>query len=377
MMDESGAAASKALDNWNRFTAIPRWAAAVVLAITLGLIILGSVGKTGESHVKGANSTAMKANGLVGDHALYSEIVRRVSEGEPYYQAATAEQRENSYPTKPFMTVRLPTHAHILAFLGEKVVTLLGLALAAVMIIFARRRIMAEPLTPSYARLGALFIAANSIVQLASRSWVYMHESITGILMAFALFAYQRDRQWPALLIMVITVMIRETALPVAIVFGLFALWDRNWRAVGAWLLLGFAFLAVIYLHIQALNAVVLPNDLSSPGWKSSGGWLGYTSFLYKTSVLRYVPGWVAAILIPLSFLGWAAWKARLGQIGFAIHLVYAVIFVSIARPDNFYWGVLLVPTFFVGLIFAPAALWALFQSLRYGRAGPPAAQTA
>lgn len=377
MMNDSSAAQSSTFETWNRFVRIPCWAAAVILAFTIGLIVLGSMGHTGDSHVKGANNTAMKANGLIGDHALYSEIVRRVGEGEPYYQAATAEQRENNYPTKPFMTVRLPTLAHIIAFLGEDAAKWLGVALGSLMVIVARQRLMVEGNTPPYARLGALLIAANSIVQLASRPWIYMHESITGILIGFALFVYHKDRQGPALAIMAITLLIRETALPVAIIFGAFALWDRNWRAVGAWLLFGFAFLAVIALHIQAVNAAVLPTDLSSPGWKSSGGWLGYTSFIYKTSVLRFAPGWVTAVLIPLSLLGWAAWKARLGQIGFAIHVVYALIFVTIARPDNFYWGVLLVPTFFLGLIFTPAALWALLQSLRYGRAAPPRALAA
>jgi hypothetical protein len=35
------------------------------------------------------------------------------------------------------------------------------------------------------------------------------------------------------------------------------------------------------------------------------------------------------------------------------------------ARPNNFYWAMLIEPTLFVGLIFAPAALLALYRSIR------------
>lgn len=354
--------------SWNRFHRIPRIWAAAVLALVIGLILLGSFGHTGGSHVRTANSTAMKANGLVGDHALYSEIARRVGEGEPYYQAATAEQRENSYPTKPFLTVRLPTHAYIVAALGENAVKWIGMALGALVILLWRCRLVQARDLPGYARFAALIMAPNVIQPLASRPWVYMHESITGTLIALALVLYRPNRPWAAMAVMAITVLIRETALPVAILFGIFALWDRDWRAVGGWLLLGFGFLTVLALHIGAINAAILPTDLSSPGWNSSGGWLGYTSFLYKTSIFRYFPGWVTAIIVPLALLGWAAWNARLGFIGFCIQAFYAIFFVALARPDNFYWAVLIVPTLFIGLIFAPAALWALLQSVHRGR---------
>ncbi len=44
-----------------------------------------------------------------GDLALYRRISERVITGEDYYAAALAEQRAGNYPTRPFVTVRLPT----------------------------------------------------------------------------------------------------------------------------------------------------------------------------------------------------------------------------------------------------------------------------
>ena len=42
------------------------------------------------------------------DMRLYRDIVQRMDRGESYYAAATAQQRAQDYPTKPFVTVRLP-----------------------------------------------------------------------------------------------------------------------------------------------------------------------------------------------------------------------------------------------------------------------------
>ena len=38
-----------------------------------------------------------------------------------------------------------------------------------------------------------------------------------------------------------------------------------------------------------------------------------------------------------------------------------------IGRPDNFYWGLLIVPSLFVGLIFLPAVLGNILTRLKVG----------
>lgn len=354
--------------SWNRFAHCPRWLAVFLLILLTVSVLYGSLGHIGASHIRAANSSAMQANGLVGDHALYSEIARRLRDGTPYYQAAAAVQRENHYPTRPFLTIRLPSYAYLLATLGEKAVAGIGMMLGGLAIILWARRLYQAPDLPRYAWLGALIMAPNILLPWAARPWVFMHESMAGTLIALALALYQPARPWVALVIMAAAVAIRESVLPLAILFGLFALWDRDWRAVGGWLLLGAAFLAIVALHIQAISAVILPTDLSSIGWHGHGGWLGYSSFLYKVSIFRTFPGWLTAILLPLAFLGWASWKSRIGLVCFLIQLFYAVIFMTIARPDNFYWALLVTPTLFIGLVLAPEALLALLQSLRHGR---------
>lgn len=359
------------LMRWNRFHHIPRLWAAAVVALLIGLCVVGSIGETGNTHVKGATSKAMKSNGLVGDHALYYEIADRLKQGEGYYQAAAAEQRENGYPTKPFMTMRWPTHAYLLAIFGEKILTYLGLAIGVITIFLWRNRLAQDRDLPRYMRFAAIIIIPNIIMLLAYRQWIYLHETLCGILVGLALVLYRPGRQWPAMLVMAAAMAIREFAVPVAMIFGLFALWDRNWRAAAGWLAMGLIYAGLMALHIHQVSLVSLATDKVSPGWTSSSGWVAYTSFVHNLSIFRYFPGWVSAFIVPLSLLGWATWKSRLGTIGFAIQILFVILLAGVARPNNFYWAIMVIPTLFIGLIFVPSALWQLYLSLRYGRQGP------
>src|SRR3546814_12079814 len=80
----------------------------------------GAAGGVGRNHVAVASPSAAHFDGLVGDHALYARIAQRVAAGESYYTAAAAEHRSGHYPLRPFVTVRLPTLAHIVPPLGEQ-----------------------------------------------------------------------------------------------------------------------------------------------------------------------------------------------------------------------------------------------------------------
>lgn len=68
--------------------------------------------------------------------------------------------------------------------------------------------------------------------------------------------------------------------------------------------------------------------------------------------------------VVPLALLGWAAWRSRRHDV-LIVQLGYAAMLMLFARPNNFYWAMLIEPTLFVGLIFAPAALLALYRSIR------------
>ena len=349
---------------WNRFAGVSRPVAAAVLGLLALLMIWGAAGGVGRAHLAVAKPTLAQFDGLVGDHALYARIAARVEAGESYYAAAAAEHRAGDYPLRPFVTVRLPTLAYVVAALGEHKAMLLLLVIGGAAILAWYRRLRTEPALPRTAAVGALFVAGN-LTQLAAREWLFIHEVAAGVLLALALALYRPARPWWTMAIVAGAHAIRETVLPVAMLLGLFALIDRDWRAAAGWLAIGLGFAAGLGAHIAALAAVTTPADAASQGWSGQGGWIAYLSFVQASSLLRFFAGWVGALLVPLSLLGWAAWRSRLGLAVLLIQLGYAALLMLFARPANFYWAMLVTPTLFVGLALAPAALTALVRSVR------------
>ena len=352
--------------SWNRWQGLARPVAAAVLTLLAALVLYGLIaqaGGNGAPRVEAASSTAMRAQGMIGDHALYGNIAARVAAGEDYYVAAAAEHRANNYPLIPFVTVRLPTLAHIFALGGPTGGMLIVAAIGVAAILAWRRRLLDEPALPRYARFAALVMAAN-LSPIIARDWVLIHEVVAGALVALALALYRPERPWAALAVLLVAALIRETVVPAAIVLGCFALVDRDWRAVGAWVGVGVVMLGVMLLHLDAVTAVTRPGDLASPGWNGAGGWHSYLAFVHHVSAFRFLPEAATAVLIPLALFGWTAWRSRLAAAMLAVQLVYAVILMLFARPNNFYWAMLVVPTLYTGLIFAPAALAALARAL-------------
>lgn len=358
---------------WNRFAGVSRPVAMAILGLLALLMIWGATGGVGRDHVAVAKPTSAHFDGFVGDHALYARIAQRVDAGESYYTAAAAEHRAGHYPLRPFVAVRAPTLAYIFAALGEQKVQLALLLLGGAAILAWYRRLRTETGLPSYAAIGALFVAAN-LTQLAAREWLFIHEVAAGVLLALALALYRPARPWWTMAIVAAALAIRETVLPVAMLFGLFALIDRDWRAAASWLAIGLCFAAGLAAHVAALAAITSAADPASQGWNGQGGWIAYLSFVQASSLLRFFAGWVGALLVPLALLGWAAWRSRLGLAVLTIQLGYAAMLMLFARPANFYWAMLITPTLFIGFAFAPAALAELIRSLRKPITAIPAA---
>ena len=231
------------------------------------------------------------------------------------------------------------------------------IALAVIAVVLWGWRLGRDPQLPWWYAVGALGVLGN-VTQTAYPEWAVIHEVSAGLLIAIALALYRRDAQWPTFIVMVIAVSIRETALPVAALLGLLSLIDRNWRMVGAWLALAFAFVIGMGFHAQHVVAVARPTDLNSAGWTGMGGWSTYLKFVAQSSGLRYLPAWATAVVVPFALFGWLSWRSRMGTIMLIVHLGYALLLMLAARKDNFYWAMILVPTLFVGLVFVPSALW-------------------
>ena len=352
---------------WNRFAHLPRPMATMLLLLLAVLMAVSVAGSITPTQIKKAGKQDLQAEGMIGDHALYANIVKRVQAGEPYYRGAADEQRRNNYPVRPFMTIRLPTLAHIMAAIGTNISVVLATILAGVVMLAWKRRLDKESGVPFYVPVCAALLMVANLSQVRAAHWVLVHETVTGVLIALALVLYRPARPWATMAVLAVTLTIRESALPVAMLLGVFALLDRNWRAVAGWLALGFGFLGLMAVHASYAEAVTLANDPVSQGWQGQYKWATYIAFVHETSILRLFPTWVTAMLVPLTLFGFSAWRGRLGLVMILVQLGYAALIMAFARPDNYNWALLIVPSLFIGLAFVPAVLMALTKSALRG----------
>lgn len=344
-----------------------RWAgvshrAARAILLALALLIVASILRyytTGSDlPIERAAAPVLPETGLPDrdpDLTLYRKITERVANGEDYYSAAARELRSGNYPLKPFVTFRLPTMAHLGAALGPSAMLLLLYGVMAVTLLAWWRRLDGVFDDPGRRLTGIMLIGAGMAVGFSGQ-YVGLHDLWSGILIALSIALHRDNRAWPAIMIAGLALFIRELALPFVLLMGAFALYRRNWREVAGWTLLVLAFGLVLFLHMRCVAAVVLPSDPSSPGWTSLSGWSGFLRMMTETGPFRGFPHWIAIIATILALFGWASWKSITGLFCMLFFGGYALIFMVLGRPDNFYWGLMVAPTLLLGLAFLPQA---------------------
>lgn len=288
------------------------------------------------------------------DLLLYDKINKRVAEGEGYYPVAASEHRANRYPLKPFITVRLPTMALLAASIGPT-----GLKLALWSLIFATacvwwKRLGADFPTERHRPLAPFLIG---LTMAARPEMTVLHESWAGVLILLSIGLHNQHRWWPSVAAGFLAVAFRETALPFVLLMMAFALLQRRWSESAGWFAALCAEAAYLAWHAAEVAKVVLPNDPASQGWMLSGGWPYAFDFLHKSSALHILPEFASQVLLSLTLFGWLAWKQFAGLATFLLICGYALTFMIIGRPENFYWGMLVGPVLLGGLAFVPRGL--------------------
>jgi hypothetical protein len=69
----------------------------------------------------------------------------------------------------------------------------------------------------------------------------------------------------------------------------------------------------------------------------------------------------------------WASWKSPLAEFGALLFAGYALAFAIAGRGDNWYWGMTIMPAFFVAAVVLPGALASLLAAAFPARAVAPA----
>lgn len=358
--------------SWNRFAPLPASTARWVLAgfaLLLALAVLTWPEAPAEAPASPA--TASVPTGPVTatpqrdtDLQLYDRIAARVRAGEDYYAAAIAEQRAADFPVKPGFAVRLPTLAYLTAALGQGGLALLAAALGLVTLAAWWRRLGEEPGAQEHRTIAMLLLVVGAAMGLKAQ-YLVLHEVWAGMLIALAL-ALNRPYRWGgAWIAAALALAIREHALPFVLLLGAMAMWRGDWRQARAWALLVALFAAGMAWHLQEVSQHLLPADRPSPSWLALRGLAGWTGNVVASSSLYLLPGWLAAPLALLPLLGWAAWKSQLGLTATLFQAGYGLLFMIAGRDNNFYWSLVTVPTWFVGLAFVPQALGALWHAAR------------
>ncbi len=289
------------------------------------------------------------------DLVVYRKINARVASGEGYYSAAAAELRRGNYPLKPFFVFRLPTLPWMSAAAGPAgMPVMLWLTFTAMLVAWWRRLENAFEDWPGRF-MAVLLVGAGGSVALNAHLAV-VHEVWAGLLIAISI-AIHREKSWiPSVAIAAAAVFVRELALPFVLLMGAFALWGRRWREFAAWTALVIAFALAIGLHAMEVGRVVSAADPLSPGWRGFGGWPTFLRTMQLTSALRVFPDTLSAAGVVLALFGWSSWRGPGGLFGTLLIAGYGLMFMLFARPDNFYWGLLLAPLFALGLAFLPRA---------------------
>lgn len=341
-------------------------ARAVLFFLLIAAIVL-SIGATplGALLEKPARPEA----GQYGDKHLYRDITAEVRSGTPYYRAAAELHRSHHYPLKPGITVRLPTLSWVAAQIGWQWLRACAFALLTLAAAVWFHALRGKGSLP--ARLAASALILGSAGMLTGDPMI-IHERWAGLFLAVALALRIGWREaWPAALALVAAALaVRELALPFALLALAFAALERRWREALGWAGLIAAFAGGIALHLHLVAAELLPGDLTSQGWSAMGGPRTAISAIIDTSPLQYLPAWAAVPLAVLPLAGWFGLKGRARWFCLALFAGYALMFALFSRPDNFYWGAIVSPAWFVGLAFLPRAI----VKLRRGNlAGPRA----
>jgi len=291
------------------------------------------------------------------DLRCYYAIAGRIHAGEGYYQAAYQELQRRGYPTDSVFNWRLPFLATLLGKLpspeaGQVIAILLSFFTLWLWIDVAAKRM---PLLQ--VALGAVPLAGLAVYSFIAIIFV-MHELWAGILISISLLAHGRGWRRLSLAAGILSLFIRELALPFAAVMFSMSLADHRRKEAIAWLFGILAFFSMMAFHANQVHAFTHSHaNLNFTKWVAWGGWNYVLATIQVQPFLFVCPSWVTAVLAPFALVGFLAWRDPLGKRMGLTAAAYVLIFLFVGRNNNAYWGLLYCNLVPLGLLYAPVAL--------------------
>jgi hypothetical protein len=343
-----------------RFAALGRAHARVALAL-LGLFLLLSLTAlvtVGPPPVSG--DPANRADDQ-SDVVLYESIVAGVRHGGGYYEVAADALRAGNYPLRPFATFRLPGLAMVEAHLPRLVTLgLLYLLVASVFAVWGMRLRGGMTRWPPVA-IGLALLAAGLMAFLRPDLWAF-HEIWAGLLVTLSLGIRRQGRWIEAVAIALLAMLIRETAALFALVMLAAAWFEGQKREALAWGVALACFAVALGFHAWAVGQVTTASDPASPGWAGLHGYGFFAKSVALSTALRLLPMALGAPLFTLALFGWIGWRDQAAARVAATLAAFGLAIALFARPDTFYWALMVAPLSLIGLAFVPDALRDLFR---------------
>ncbi len=343
--------------------------AAILLLVALVAACLWSIPGTGALMRAGdARITAQHSaepGGGTGDLDLYRAINARMAQGEGYYQAAISQHLADGYPTRPFFTVRSPVLAEGTVLFGGafwRIAATLALGLSLIGLMGLRQGAL-RPLERTGAALVLVLCGFGAFLDIAG----LVHELVAGLFLSAALLLYRPGRWWPSLVLAAVALAVRELALPFLLLWLVFAAIERRKGEALAVLGVIAAFAIGMAFHAEAVSALRPPLAPASQGWSGLLGPQAFLAAVVRLTPLSSLPLWLAAPLALLPLVGWIGLGGRLGWFAALWFAGFAVAMAVFSRPENFYWGAMVLPAYGAGLAFVPRAIAALLAAAREG----------
>jgi hypothetical protein len=180
-----------------------------------------------------------------------------------------------------------------------------------------------------------------------------MHEFWCGLLLTVALgLDGPRHRGWQ-IAVAALALAIREFAAPFLGLILLRAVVEKDRRSALTVAIVALGAAGLILLHRDMVLSVTTPADGISQGWLGLGGPAAFASAVSQFTALSALPHWAAALLAFLPILGWATLR-RDAAFAAAWFAGFGAVIAVLARADNSYWVVTLLPAYAIGLALVP-----------------------
>lgn len=348
-------------EGWSR---LGRTAALLVLA---GVAVWGVVASSGS--VERAEGPEGKS-----DVDFYALVVEQVREGQGYYEVIDAEQAAFGFPTQPFVTVREPTLAWVLAAVPDVVTTLLFAGLGVVAMALSLRTFdLTERRRSMW--FSMVLLSGCALIIYGGNDPKNFHETWAALLVLVGLLALRLGQGRPSMVVLLAAGLVRELVAPLMPIMALLAWRAGRRREAVEWLVATAVFTVFYAWHVWRVETEVTSTSVESPGWITLRGWPGAVDAFASSSILVVVPLAVGSVVLALGIFGWVMRQGPVFEPIAAVVVFYAVLLSIGGRDDTWYWG------YFVGgliVVGVPLGIAAVIEMVR-PRAlpdGPSAADT-